>query len=276
MTVKQWLSIASQQLETAGITSARLDALILLEDVMQTDRAWLLAHDDTKLGAEQLQKLSALLSRREGREPLAYIRQKAEFYGHTFFVDKRVLIPRPESEAIVDLVTKLDTILAIATIIDMGTGSGCLAISAKLALPHVTVIGLDISRSALQVARKNAQRLGAKIKWQVEDLLSYELPETLTLQPYILMANLPYVPDGLITSPEIHTEPAIALFSGHDGLNHYQELFSLVSSLSHKPAAIITESLEDQHSALEAIANRSGFQVAETTELVQCFVPIRV
>ncbi|MCA9330605.1 peptide chain release factor N(5)-glutamine methyltransferase [Candidatus Saccharibacteria bacterium] len=268
----QWLDHAIQRLTSAGIESARLDAIILLEDTTGKDRTWLLAHPEHLLTKHESTLLAKLLERRGTREPLAYMRSRAEFYGRTFFVVPDVLIPRPESEAMIDQIKSLAQAQHIDTIIDVGTGSGCLAISAKLALPDAHVIGIDISEGALEVARKNARTLGARAQWERLDIMQDNFPHVPTAQSSVLLANLPYVPDGLVTSPEINKEPKIALFSGRDGLDHYRALFGQVSKLPTKPLAIITEALEDQHSSLARIASVHGFVLQATHNLAQTFV----
>lgn len=259
-------------LRQAGIQTARLDVLVLLEDVIGKDRAWLLAHPEHKLSPALLKAIDELLAKRTNREPLAYLRGKAEFYGREFVVTPDVLIPRPESEAMVELARELASTQDINTVIDVGTGSGCLAISIKKELPGVHVTGVDISPAALKVARENARKHQVQIQWRRMDILADGLPRMPKTRPYILVANLPYVPAGLVTSPEITKEPGLALFSGNDGLGHYQSFFDYVGKLSNKPFAIITESLSEQHTALVGLARDSGYTVAKTQDLAQLFV----
>lgn len=266
-----WLRHATTQLAEVGIESARLDALILLEDAIGKDRTWLLAHPEHSIDKPTRKMLDEFLSRRTGREPLAYVRGKTEFYGREYMVTPDVLIPRPESEAIVDQLVELAMTENINTVIDVGTGSGCLAISAKLTLLDTRVIGIDISPAALRVAQQNAQLHNAHIQWQQLDVLIDELPSI--LQPYVIIANLPYVPEGLVTSPEIAQEPTLALFSGQDGLDHYRVLFERTSRQPHQPRAIITESLETQHDVLADVAGHCGFRLYKTHDLIQIFKP---
>lgn len=272
MRIDTWLAQSEMALKQTGITTARLDVLVLLEDTTHKDRSWLLAHPEHELTPTLLKAGDRLLARRVNREPLAYIRGKAEFYGREFAVTPDVLIPRPESEAIIDLLTGVAKRHDINTVIDIGTGSGCLAITAKKELPDVHVTGVDISSEALRIARKNARLHHAQIQWKQMDIGTDGLPRMPKTRPYILLANLPYVPDGLITSPEITKEPEIALFSGPDGLDHYRVLFAATEQLVNKPMAIITEALASQQPDLAHIARRREYRLADTNDLAQCFV----
>lgn len=264
MTIAAWLFETMEQLGNAGVDSPRRDALVLLEDTLEKDRAWVLAHDDFVIPKAKLTTLNGLIKRRLGREPLAYIRKKAWFYGRFFYVDEHVLIPRPESEKIIELAKKLGP----QSIIDIGTGSGCLAITLAFEIPNASIIAADIDTEVLEVARKNAYAHNVKIvlkkAYLLDNLLSDEAPE-------LLVANLPYVPNGLVTSPEIEAEPEEALFAGESGMDLYESLWGQISTATHKPHYIITESLETQHSQMNALAARSGYKLIKTEDLIQKF-----
>jgi release factor glutamine methyltransferase len=288
MTIQTWLKTATEQLVEAGVASARLDSLLLLEHVLRSTREWVVSHDDTELEAPDSTVLNKMLAQRIDRVPLAYIIGSKEFYGLDFFVNEAVLVPRPESEAIVEMVKQLVTSGSLTrdqsstansgsafndinTIIDIGTGSGCLAIALKKEFPDVHVTGIDVSEAALRVARKNARRHKAHVQWKQMDLYKHGISKMAKTRPYGIVANLPYVPNGLISSPEITKEPAIALFSGIEGLDHYEELFKQISDLAHKPLFVITESLVTQHSLLAEMTTAAGYYIKQTDELVQYF-----
>lgn len=171
------LQNAVNRLAEAGIPTARLDVLVLLEDCLGKDRAWILAHPEIELSAEQISVLNEQISRRALHVPLAYIRGKTEFYGREFLVNDYVLEPRPESETMIVLLKTLmleDGPLAEdgrVTIVDVGTGSGALAITAKLELPDARVLAVDIDPNCLAITCKNAKRLGADIEIVKSDLL---------------------------------------------------------------------------------------------------------
>lgn len=267
MTIELWLSENIKKLKQAEIESARLDCLLILGDVLRKNREWLLAHDDTEISSSHLLMLNTKVAQRLTHKPLAYVRNTQEFYGRDFYVDEYVLIPRPESESIINLLLAIDR-QPSTTIVDIGTGPGILAITAKLELPNVRVIASDTSDEALNVARNNATSLKADIEFLKSDLLS----SISNLQSSIFITNLPYVPTDLITSPEITHEPAQALFSGTDGLDIYREFWQQITKLQSKPRFVITESLESQHPLVKEYAQNAGYRINSTEVLAQKFI----
>lgn len=272
MTIQTWLNQATKILKDAGIASARLDCLVILEQSLDVERSWILAHNDTTLAPQQIVQLSNKIDRRKNRTPLAYITGSKEFYGRTFAVNEDVLIPRPESEAIFEHIKTITRLHAVNTILDIGTGSGILAITVKKELPNAHVTGVDISEAALTTARKNARLHEAQVQFKLCDITK-ELPAVPRTRPYIVVANLPYVPESLITSPEITKEPALALFSGANGMDHYKSLWSHIGQSNHKPLAVIAESLKNQHSAMRDIAEHNNYSLVKSTQLIQTFCP---
>lgn len=254
-----------KKLVEAGVDSPRRDCLVFLEDLLGKDRSWVNAHAEYELDNKQISALNARLKRRIDREPLAYVRGKAWFYKRFFEVTPDVLIPRPESESFIELIKELQP----KTVVDIGTGSGCLAITTKLELPKTQVFATDISEQALKVAQKNAINHKVEINFVQGNLL--EPLESLNLNNFVILTNLPYVPENLVTSPEIETEPEIALFSGKDGLDHYREFWQQVANLKVKPEYILTESLESQHKNIEKIAQEAKYSLEKTDILVQVF-----
>jgi release factor glutamine methyltransferase len=264
MTIAEWLVDAMIRLQTAEVPNGRTDALILLSDLFGKDKSWVHTHPELELEASQIKELNDKLEQRRGRTPLPYIRGFSEFYGRKFIVDQRVLIPRPESESFIEFVKKIN--IKTPKIADIGTGSGVLGITASLEIPDASVDLYDIDKKALTVAKQNANQHGLNLRLIESDLLEK------LVQPYdALMANLPYVPDELVTSPEIIKEPALALFSGMDGLDHYRRFWQQVSDLPHKPKYILTESLESQHHLLNQLARQAGYHLDSKEVLVQIF-----
>ncbi len=266
--VNDWLSQATKTLSDAQISTARLDSLILLEDATGKDRAWLLAHPDTLLQGDILQKLKMQVERRAAHEPLAYIRGKSEFYGREFLITPDTLQPRPETETMLELLFEQvkSRKLKVESIIDVGTGSGAIAITVKLELPELSVSATDISQPALSIAQKNADKLQAKVAFYEGDLL-----EPIDNNFDIVLANLPYVPTGHEINQAAMQEPSIAIFGGEDGLDLYRRMFEQISKLSSKPKYILTESLPYQHAALAGIAKVSGFKLSSTKDFIQQF-----
>lgn len=263
-TVQDFLKTATAQLSEAGIESARLDALILLEDAVGVDRAHLLAHPDQTIPPPILTTLRAQLFERVKYIPLAYIRGFAPFYGRLFTVDTSVLVPRPETEAIIDLLKEATTDKPIHCA-DVGTGSGCLGITATLEVVGVTVDLYDIDAGALAVAKQNARNLKVHCRYHRHDLL-----HGIKRHYDVVLANLPYVPTGLSINQAAKHEPPLALFAGQDGLDVYRRLFSQLVTL--RPTHVITESLTSQHQALTELARHTGYRLKATKGLAQHFI----
>jgi release factor glutamine methyltransferase len=269
MTVSIWLNYAKDKLETAGIGTARLDSELLLGDMLEHDRSWLLAHTDTIITDETRTKLEAQLEERVQHVPLAYIRGKTEFYGREFLIDRRVLEPRPESETMIDILKKLPEAKDGLEIIDVGTGSGALAITAKLELPNSKVAATDIDAGCLQVAERNAAKHHVDIDFSLGDLL--ESVHVVPGPTVITLANLPYVPEDFHVNPAALQEPRIAIFGGKDGLDLYRKLFAQAAEFSERPKYILTESLPPQHKQLAFIAARHGFRQTNEDDFIQVF-----
>lgn len=262
-TIAEYLRNATNQLRMAGVASARLDALILLEDQLKLDRAYLLAHDDAELSPEHFKKLQKNIQRRRSHEPLAYIRGQSEFYGRPYIITKDVLVPRPESEAIITLLSELNP----TAITDIGTGSGALAITAALEHPKATVYGVDIAAACLHVAKQNAKQLAATVHFLQGDLFA----PLVNISVDTLLCNLPYVPDDYPINQAAQHEPALALFAGADGLDAYRSLITQLTEQQQKPDFIITESLTTQHGSLVEIMKAAGFSLQKTHDLAQLY-----
>jgi len=264
MQVHQWLQLATARLTEAAILTARLDSLVLLEDLTGQDRSWLLAHPEYPLQAPDLESLNAKLTERVKHVPLAYIRGKAEFYGRSFKVDTHTLIPRPETETIIDLLKRLK-LPAGSSVLDVGTGSGCIAITAALEIRAVNISACDIDIKALMVAAENATTLEASVNFFESNLLDHASDYD------VVVANLPYVPNDFQINAAARHEPARALFGGKDGLELYRRLFEQLGSSLALPSHILTESLPLQHKQLTLIAEAAGFTLRETDDFIQLF-----
>lgn len=270
MKTSNWLSKAAEQLSDAGIETGRLDALVLLEDVTGKERTHLLAHPDTTLTPEQQKQLQKLLDRRAKHEPLAYIRNKTEFYGSEFYVNHNVLEPRPESETMIELLKKQSELQSIETIIDLGTGSGALAVTAKLEMPKSRVLAVDIDQNCLKVATANAQKLETHIEFIHGSLLEAFFDAKLDA-PIAILANLPYVPDDYQINQAALQEPKIAIFGGKDGLDLYRIMFEQLDEYFDQRIFVFTESLPFQHSELTNIAAAQNFKQIAEEDFIQVF-----
>ncbi len=225
-----------------------LEIELLLSFVIDKSREFILAHKDYKLNAQQIKKFNSLIIKLTNNEPLAYLTGEKEFYGFKFFVDKNTLIPRPETEIMIDnVVEKIKKEKKKKYIfIDIGTGSGCIILTlAKIfANKEKNFFGIDISKKALKVAKKNSKfhNLQNKIKFLNGNLLEPILKKiSKTEAKLIITANLPYLtPEQFKNSPTIQKEPKLALVAGKDGLKYYRQLFRQIKNL-HLPYYLICE-----------------------------------
>jgi len=280
MTNSEWLILATNELEQSGIETARLDCLVLLENVLGIDRAQLLAYPDSEMLSKDVTELAKSLNRRTTHEPLAYILGTSEFYGRDFVVSPAVLVPRPESETMIELLKELangldpslrrDDKKALqdgqVRVADVGTGSGALGITAMLELPNLQVELLDIDEDALKIAQINVDKYTIGVSTIKSDLLS-----NTTIKYDILLCNLPYVPDDYQINRAASIEPALALFGGPDGLDLYRTLFQQTADMASRPLYILTESLPGQHSELASIASQTGYKQLRSDNFVQVF-----
>ncbi len=219
MTTQNWLENAKAALRSAGMEAASMEAQLIASDVLQVNRASLFAHPEREFPAEAG---NALLGRRLNFEPLAYILGWREFYGRRFNVRPGVLIPRQDTEVLVEVALEYARLsLSPLRILDLGTGSGCIAITLKLEMPDCEVWASDISQSALDIALENAASLHADIRLVHSDAFESIQNEQFDL----IVSNPPYIglPEYLPNDVVLH-EPYQALFSGETGLEFYQLL----------------------------------------------------
>ncbi len=226
-TVRNHLEFAERALKNgAHADKARLDSEQLLMHLLRKNRAWLIAHPTKELSAEQQNQYEALVERRLAGEPIQYITGECEFYGLPFKLTRDVLIPRPETEHLVEKVSELVPLFSQPRIVDVGTGSGAIAIAlAHDWSPPAIFTAIDVSEPALDLARWNAERIGFadRLRFLQGDLLEPVVGE----QFDIIASNPPYVPntDRALIAVEVREyEPALALFAGEDGLDVYRRL----------------------------------------------------
>lgn len=257
MTISDWLKTATKSLKVANIPSPRLDAELILANTLRKNRTYLHAHLDEEIDPRRLDIANARLDLRLGRVPIAYILGYKEFYGRRFAVSpSAVLIPRPESEDMISLFLELTAgEITKKTLIDVGTGSGCLGITAKLERDNLSVILSDISRPALKIAEKNADILNADVTTQQQSLLNGQLEPV----DYIF-ANLPYVDRDWDVSPELQYEPEIALFAENEGLRVILELISQTPRCLTAGGLLFIEADPQQHDRILNEARKSGLQ----------------
>lgn len=221
MTLKQVLHRAREVLATNSIEDASLEGEVLLRHALKVDRVRLYSEPDRELSVAQEEGFWHLIQRRLSGEPTTYIIGHREFYGLDFYIDRRVLIPRPETELLVETALKLAQTRTIAAIADIGTGCGAIAISLALNLPRVRIFASDVSADALEVGRINCEKHGVvdRIRLLHGDMLE-PLPEPVDL----ITANLPYVTKEEISRSGLGDfEPRLALDGGTDGLDRIKQ-----------------------------------------------------
>jgi len=267
LTVNDWLAEATHQLVFHALPSARLDAELLLAHTLRKPRTWLHGHGDEPLEARIIEIANARLDLRLDRVPVAYIIGHKEFYGRRFKVTTSTLIPRPESEALIELLNeatpKNESLLKERPLrlVDVGTGSGILGITAKLEHPELDVTLTDISRHALKVAAQNTETLHATVTILQSNLLA-EYPFVAD----VIVANLPYVDPEWERSPETDHEPASALFAEKHGLALILELLTQTKTKLSNGGKLILEADPEQHPAIIKEAIKNGLVHVETNE----------
>jgi release factor glutamine methyltransferase len=254
---------AREQFEAAGLVAAEagLDAELLARDVLQWDRATWVARQTEAPPVWFDNRFSEFVARRLRREPVAYIRGRQEFYGREFVISPAVLIPRPETELVVDEALLLLPALGASrslTVIDIGTGSGCLAATLALEYPHARYVATDVSSAALDVARTNAERLGAP------DCIEFILGSYFAEQPgpfNLVVTNPPYVAERERSTlpPEVaEYEPAAALFGGSDGMRDVREIVRQAAEVLDDDGSLVMEIGYGQLERLAAVVESTG------------------
>lgn len=256
MTIKETLKQASQALASCSIEDALLEAEVLMMHVLDIDRARLYVRLEDELSPRDEEAYSQLLIRRLSHEPIFYIIGHREFFGHDFFVAPGALIPRAESELLVERALDFATDLSgqDPIIADIGTGCGAIAISLCLLLPQARVYATDISPQALQIARVNCLRHGVEERVH---LLEGDLLEPLPEEVHIIIANLPYIKDGELEglSAEIRFfEPIEALSGGPDGLDKVRQLLAEAGGKLRPGGVLLVEIGASQARAAASVA----------------------
>ena len=226
------LDSATSRLSTFSDTP-QLDAQVLLSHVLGRTRTWLIAHADLPSDPDHVTRLEAFVRRLEQGEPLPYVLGHHEFFGLDFDLTPDVLIPRPETELLLqNAITWLEAAADRRTIADIGTGSGCIAVCIAVHVPDAHILATDISLPALQVARANARKFGVsdRIEFMECDILPPH-SESLTTEQHLdlICANLPYIPTAELEAlPIFGREPRLALDGGQDGLDPFRRFFRVV------------------------------------------------
>lgn len=257
MNLKDALSVTSQELMKTGSPDSKLEAEILLRHVLKIDRATMFRDLEENISEISVNNIASLVKRRLQREPLAYITGTKEFYGLNFEVSEDVLIPRPETELLVDTLIGNSKLLnkKEITIVDVGTGSGAIAVALGVNIPNSNVIAVDLSKAALEMADQNRRTHGmySRVKLRLGNLL-----EPVMDRIDILVSNPPYIrKDRLnLLQKEVLKEPIMALDGGEDGLTLIKKLLSQARAKMANSSMILFEIDSDQGSEAARIAKR--------------------
>ena len=261
MTIREALARARARLGASDLGASPREAALLLGHLLGRGEAQLLARDDEPLPAPVAARFAALLERRLRGEPVAYLLGRREFWGREFAVDDRVLVPRPETEHLVEAALALAPRLPPAPrLLDLGTGSGCIAVTLALELPEGLVVACDRSPAALAVARRNARQLGGRVAFVAADWA-----RPLDASRFdLLVSNPPYlVPGAPIPRDVGEWEPPGALWGGEAGLAGYGALLASVAT-ARPGTPLLVEIGAGQGAALAALARELGWEAVET------------
>lgn len=249
-TIRAALNSGAAQL--SELPNPRLDAELLLRHILKQDRAWLLTHPEAELTVEQSAAYEAALARRVRHEPIQYILGVQEFYGLDFLVRPGVLIPRPETEHLVEAALERLPMQPALNILDVGTGSGILAVTLAKRLPNAQITAVDLSTDALRIACENAARHGVedRIRFIESDLLAALPGESFDA----IVSNPPYIPSEEVLEAQVRDyEPEQALFAGVDGLDIYRRLIPEAQAALRPGGWLLMEIGHGQRDALTAL-----------------------
>ena len=269
-TVLEALKKNCKSLLNINIKTAKIDSEIILASVLKTDRINLSTQRNLILNKSQELQMSQLMERRKNKEPVAYILNKKDFWNETYFVDKRVLIPRPETEILIEMVLKKikDKSKALQ-FLDIGCGSGCLLISCLRELAKSIGIGLDISADALAVTKINVKnyKLNKRVELHKESIFNF-----LTLKKFdVILSNPPYLSSTEYDNLEIDVknfEPKTALKGGHDGTSHYKKIITFASMSLKKNGLLALELGDQQFFKIKEMLAENSFRVLDKYRLI--------
>lgn len=265
-TIQDILTSGTAYLEARGIDGARHSMQSLMVHVLGCNRTWLYLHYEDPLSEEKLVPLRELLKRRGKGEPLQHLLGSTEFYRREFRTDSRALIPRPETEELVEFALQMAPRRQGMRVLDMGCGSGIIGITLalELAKQQPEIVMADISEAALSLTLENATALGAKVKTYRSNLFTaWDTPAEGAVQPpdlfNLVLANLPYVPEGEAVAAEVQHDPATALYGGADGLDIVRRFVKDAMPHLADRALVMLEVGHDQGEATRALMEELGY-----------------
>jgi release factor glutamine methyltransferase len=270
VTVLEALTKNYKDLLNHNIKTAKIDTEVILADVLKISRVNLITKQNTSLNQEQEDLFAKLIKRRKQQEPVAYILNKKEFWNESYYVDKRVLIPRPETEILIEmLLKKVKDKSKAFQILDLGCGSGCLLISCLKEFNKSLGLGIDISSLALEVAKKNIQsyKINSRAKLLKLDLFKLDIKKKFDF----ILSNPPY-----LTSSEYRNlskdvkdyEPKQALVGGFDGILYYKKIISFSKSSLKKNGFLALEIGDGQYKEIKKLLTNHSFRILDKYQLI--------
>lgn len=264
MNISENLKKATEILSESGIAEARREANSLLAFVLNKDRTFLIAHSEYELSDEEISRFQDVLQRRKQREPFQYIVGKQEFYGLDFFVTKDVLIPRPETELIVESAIEILQNKENSRFLEIGVGSGCISVSILYQNRTATATSLDISENALQIALRNAEthEVSARLKLKISDIFAELEEEKFDL----IVSNPPYIPSEDFNDLQLEVrdfEPQIALTDGKNGLSIVEKIIKDAPKFLKAEGFLLIEIGIDQSNAVREMFSTKSWHHIE-------------
>ena len=251
-------------LKNKSINSAKLDSEILLASVIDKDRKYLILNNDQNIKEKNLIHFQKLINKRSFREPIAYLTNKKHFWNYKFFVTKDTLIPRPDTELIVEQILKLTKSKTKMKILDIGVGSGCILLTILKERKNFYGVGVDISKKCLNISKINAKNLevSSRVKFFKSDVDKFDLGKydlIVSNPPYIKKFNLKYLEKDVV-----NFEPKLALDGGLDGLSEIRKVITKSSELIKKNGKFILEIGFDQKNKVINLLKQKGFYINST------------
>ena len=261
MKIKNILNEGINILQKHKISNPQLDSEILLSNSIEKDKKYIILNPKELLNSEQLKKFKSLIERRKNGEPIAYLINKKEFWKDEFFVNKDVLIPRPDTELIIEQVLKIYSSGVQLQALDIGTGSGCILLSILKERPNFYGTGIDISKKSINVCKFNAKRLNLmnRVKFIHSSVDNFKIGKydlIVSNPPYIELLNLKYLEKDIV-----NFEPKLALSGGLDGFSKIRKVISKARVLIKKNGKFILEIGFNQKNKVKKILNNEGFYV---------------
>ena len=261
MNIENILTQAFKELSNSNIKNANLDCEVLLSNIINKDREYVILNSKKNLDRKYIDIFNNLIDRRKKSEPIAYLINKKEFWKETFYIDKNVLIPRPDTEHIVEEVLKLTQNNSKSHVLDIGTGSGCILLSILKERKNFIGTGIDISKKCIKVSKYNAKRLELdnRTKFYISDVDNFLIGKydvVVSNPPYIENLNLKYLDRDVV-----NFEPKLALSGGRDGFSEIAKVINKTSGLIKKNGVFVLEIGHNQKNKVTEKLKAKGFYI---------------